>query len=127
MLAKVGPTLTPNCGCTCAEAVPAVTSRSARTITAARIVTLRPGVYSMNLKGGGSYNVPKKMLDVAIDQLSWKWIAIMAVGPGVIALMIAYPFWRTSEATLGNIAGSVIIFGAAFAMIWREHVALDRI
>jgi hypothetical protein len=67
------------------------------------------------------------MLSVAIDHVSWNWIAFMVIGPALIALMIAYPFWRTSEATLGNIAGSIIIFGTAFAMIWREHVALDRI
>jgi hypothetical protein len=62
-----------------------------------------------------------------IDQLSWNWIAFLAIVPPIFALLIAYPIWRTGEAILGNVAGSVVLFGAGFAMIWREHIALDRV
>ena len=62
-----------------------------------------------------------------IDQLSWGWIGLMATVPFVVAVALAYPFWRTTEATLGNILGTAIIFASAFGMIWREHVVLDRI
>jgi hypothetical protein len=62
-----------------------------------------------------------------INQLDWNWIALMATAPMVVAFLVAYPFWRTSESTLGNVIGTAIIFSSAFAMIWREHVVLDRI
>ena len=67
------------------------------------------------------------MGQTTLEQLSWNWIAMMAIGPPIVAFLIAYPIWRTGEVTLGNVAGSVILFGTGFAMIWREHIALDRI
>lgn len=62
-----------------------------------------------------------------MDQLSWNWIAFLVTVPPLVALAIAYPIWRKGEVILGNVAGSVILFGAGFAMIWREHIVLDRI
>lgn len=59
--------------------------------------------------------------------LNWIWIAIMATAPFVVGLLLAYPLWRRSEAILGNILGTAVIFAAAFGMIWREHLQLDRI
>ena len=47
--------------------------------------------------------------------------------PPVIGILAALPFWRRSEPILGNILATAIIFGFAFAMIWREHMELDRI
>jgi hypothetical protein len=62
-----------------------------------------------------------------VNQLSWNWIGFLATVPPLIALIVAYPIWRKGEAILGNVAGSIVLFGAGFAMIWREHIVLDRI
>lgn len=51
----------------------------------------------------------------------------MATVPFLVGLVVAYLFWRRSEAIFGNIVATGIIFSAAFGMIWREHVELDRI
>lgn len=62
-----------------------------------------------------------------ITGLNWYWIAIAATVPAILGLLVAFPFWRRSEPIFGNILGTAVIFGFAFAMIWREHVELDRI
>jgi predicted secreted protein len=62
-----------------------------------------------------------------LTRLNWFWIAIAATLPGVIGIVIALPFWRRSEPIFGNLVATAVIFGFAFAMIWREHVELDRI
>lgn len=67
------------------------------------------------------------MAPTALDHLSWNWITFMATVPVIVAFLVAWPIWRTGEVTLGNVAGSVVLFGAGFAMIWREHIVLDRI
>ena len=59
--------------------------------------------------------------------LNWYWIGIMGTVPLVVGLLVAYLFWRRSEPIFGNILGTGIIFSAAFGMIWREHVELERI
>ena len=51
----------------------------------------------------------------------------MATIPFLAALPLAYLFWRGREPILGNIVATALIFSAAFAMIWREHIELDRI
>jgi len=61
-----------------------------------------------------------------VTGLNWYWISIAATAPAVLGLLAAIPFWRRSEAIFGNIVGTAIIFGFAFAMIWREHLELDR-
>ena len=50
----------------------------------------------------------------------------MATVPPVVGLLVAYLFWRKSEPIFGNIVATGVIFGSAFAMIWREHIGLDR-
>jgi hypothetical protein len=35
--------------------------------------------------------------------------------------------WLKGESILGNIAGTIVVFGAAAALILRERVQLDRI
>ena len=62
-----------------------------------------------------------------ITGLNWYWIAIAVLVPTVMGILVAIPFWRRSEPIFGNIIGTAVIFGFAFAMIWREHVELDRI
>lgn len=62
-----------------------------------------------------------------VTGLSWNWIAVMGSVPLVVGLIVAYPFWRRSEAIFGNIIGTGVIFSAAFAMIWREHLQIDQV
>jgi hypothetical protein len=62
-----------------------------------------------------------------VTGLSWNWIALMGSVPLVVGLVVAYPFWRRTEAIFGNILGTGVIFSAAFAMIWREHLQIDQI
>lgn len=59
--------------------------------------------------------------------LSWFWIAIGCTVPPLAGLLVAYPIWRTGQTILGNVAGSLVVFAAAIALIMREHVALDTI
>lgn len=67
------------------------------------------------------------MDDSPITGLSWFWISVAATAPWILGLAAAWPFWRRSDAIFGNIVATAIIFSFAFAMIWREHVELDRI
>ena len=62
-----------------------------------------------------------------VTGLNWYWISIAATVPAVLGLLVAIPFWRRSDAIFGNIVGTAVIFAFAFAMIWREHVELDRL
>ena len=61
-----------------------------------------------------------------MNTLNWSWILVGATVPAVGGLLLAYPIWRLNQPILGNLAGSVVIFGTAIALIMREHVALDR-
>jgi hypothetical protein len=61
-----------------------------------------------------------------VNELSWSWIALALTAPPLLGLLVAYPMWLKGESILGSIAGTVIIFGAAMALILREHVVLDR-
>ena len=36
------------------------------------------------------------------------------------------PFWRKAD-VFGNIVGTALIFGWAFALIFREHIELERV
>jgi len=60
-----------------------------------------------------------------MNDLSWSWIAVMAVVPLPAGILLAVPVWRRKEIVLGNIAGSAVIYGVAFALIFRESVMLD--
>lgn len=50
----------------------------------------------------------------------------MLTAPPAVALLAAFPFWRQGGMILGNIVGTAVIFGAAFALIMREYVEIDR-
>ena len=52
---------------------------------------------------------------------------LLAIVPPLIGGLIAYPFWKKLHAIIGNLAGSVIIFGSALVLIIRESVELDRL
>ena len=60
-------------------------------------------------------------------RLSWPWIALMAAGPPIVAPLIALVAWRRSEMILGNVAGTIVIFTTAMALILRESFVLDRL
>ena len=62
-----------------------------------------------------------------LTELNWAWIAVAATVPMVAGLLLAWPIWLTGQPILGNIAGSIVIFGAAIALIMREHTVLDRL
>jgi MFS family permease len=59
--------------------------------------------------------------------LSWAWIGLMLTGPPLVGWLVAYPFWRHNEMIFGNLVGTGVIFAAAFALIFREYVDLDRV
>jgi hypothetical protein len=62
-----------------------------------------------------------------MNGLSWPWILLMVTFPPVVGVLVALPLWRRSEMILGNIAGTIVIFGSALALIFRESVDLDRL
>ena len=62
-----------------------------------------------------------------MNELSWFWIALMLTAPALLGVLVAFPFWRTRQMILGNIAGTIAIFAVAFALICREYVELDRL
>ena len=59
--------------------------------------------------------------------LSWFWIVVAVVVPSALAVLVAWPIWRSGQAILGNVAGTLIIMATAMALIMREHVVLDRV
>jgi hypothetical protein len=62
-----------------------------------------------------------------VNELSWRWIALMATAPPLLGVLVALACWRSSQIILGNIAGTAVIFGSAMALILRESVEIDRI
>jgi len=62
-----------------------------------------------------------------MSTLNWEWIALMATVPGILGVLLAYVCWRNAEIILGNLAGSAIILGFAFALIFRESAEVDRV
>jgi hypothetical protein len=62
-----------------------------------------------------------------VNELSWRWIALMATAPPIVGLLVAYPCWTKGQPILGNVAGTAVIFGVALALILRESAELDRI
>jgi hypothetical protein len=62
-----------------------------------------------------------------VNDLSWFWIALALTVPPAVGGLVALPFWLKREPILGNLTGAAVIFGAAFALIMRERVELDRL
>ena len=62
-----------------------------------------------------------------LNGLNWPWIALMCSAPLPIAAAVATVLWRRNEPILGNLAGSLVIFGTALGFILRESVVLDRL
>ena len=61
-----------------------------------------------------------------VNELNWFYIGVESVVPPIVGLIVALPFWLKEQPIFGNLAGSAIIFGAAFILIMREHVQLDH-
>src|SRR4051794_24462682 len=59
--------------------------------------------------------------------LNWYWIAVEATVAPLVGLLAALPLWLQDQPILGNVAGTVVIFGTAFGLILREHVQLDKV
>jgi hypothetical protein len=62
-----------------------------------------------------------------VNQLNWSWIALALTVPPVVGGLVAYPLWRKNQPILGNLTGTTVIFGAAMALMMREHVELIRV
>ena len=62
-----------------------------------------------------------------MNDLSWNWIVAMVIAPLPFGMLVAWPVWRRRETILGNIAGTVVIFGSALALIFRESAMLDAL
>ena len=62
-----------------------------------------------------------------MEGLNWNWIALGATVPPVVALLVALPFWWKEQPIFGNLAGTAVIFGSAFALIMREHMQIERL
>ena len=60
-----------------------------------------------------------------MNQLNWYWVTFSLTVPPLAGALVAFPFWRKDQAIFGNIFGTVVIFGSAFALIMREHIELD--
>jgi hypothetical protein len=58
--------------------------------------------------------------------LNWFWIVLQVLVPSIVGLLVAWPLWTRDQPIFGNLAGSIIMFGSAFALIMREHVEIDR-
>ncbi len=56
--------------------------------------------------------------------LHWYWITLGAVVPPIVAIAVAFPFWWKEQPIFGNLLGTAVLFGSAFALIMREHVLL---
>jgi hypothetical protein len=61
-----------------------------------------------------------------VKNLQWLWICLELTVTPVVGLLFALPFWRKGGMIFGNIVGTAVIFGSAFALIMREYVELDR-
>ena len=59
-----------------------------------------------------------------MTELSWRWIALMLTGPPIVGVLVAYPFWRHREMVFGNLVGTTVILGTAFALILRESIEM---
>lgn len=62
-----------------------------------------------------------------VNELNWYWILLGAAVPPGVALLVAAPFWWKDQPIFGNIAGTAVLFGAAFALIMREHMQIERV
>jgi hypothetical protein len=63
---------------------------------------------------------------VTLQGLNWTWIGLEIALLPLLAMLVAYPFWRNASFIVGNIAGSMLICAAAIGLILREYVEVDK-
>ena len=51
----------------------------------------------------------------------------MLTAPPIVSVLVAYPFWRRREMIFGNLVGTAVILGTAFALILRESIAIEQV
>ena len=76
---------------------------------------------------GEHYNAEAAESITPVTGLNWFWISIMATAPWMLAVLVAWPFWRSRQMTFGSIVGTAVVFGTAIGLILREYVEIDRI
>jgi hypothetical protein len=57
--------------------------------------------------------------------LNWYWIGVELTVAPFVGFLVALPLWLKQQPILGNIAGTVVLFGTAFGLIFREHFELS--
>ena len=62
-----------------------------------------------------------------MNELSWPLDRADADRRRPWGVLVALPLWHRKEMILGNATGTLVIFGAAIALIVRESIALDRV
>ena len=60
-----------------------------------------------------------------MNGLNWYWIGLEASVVPILGVLFALPLWLKEQPVFGNIAGTVVIFGSAFALIMREHMQIE--
>jgi hypothetical protein len=60
-----------------------------------------------------------------MNGLNWYWIGLQVIVPMIVAMLVAWPFWLRKQPIFGNLAGTVVLFASAFALIMREHTEID--
>ena len=61
-----------------------------------------------------------------MNEVSWISVALMAVALP-LGVVLATPLWRRNEGMLGNLAGTVVIFGTAIVLILKESSESDAL
>ncbi len=79
------------------------------------------------MRGPGRVAPDRRRPNDMVDRLNWPWIALMCTAPLPLAAAVATLLWRRNEPILGNLAGTLVIFGSALGFILRESVALNRL
>src|SRR5262245_5244440 len=51
----------------------------------------------------------------------------MVTAPSIVGALVAYPFWRRREMIFGNLVGTAVILGTAFALILRESIEIEQV
>src|SRR5215813_8860919 len=51
----------------------------------------------------------------------------MSTVPPIVGVLVAYPLWRRREMIFGNLAGTAVILGTAFALILRESIEIEQV
>jgi hypothetical protein len=59
--------------------------------------------------------------------VNWYWIGLQLIVPPLVALPVAWLFWRNASMIFGNLVGTGVLLISALALIFREYVEIDRL